>query len=127
MIDELTQSVNHIYGFKVIDGQTHSPKIDFPQFVRDRLNFFIKYTEDGMTFIGCLEAVLGHDEEECKRDFELGSYEEWMPVTDEFKAWRDTYLPRDREIAVAILYGFEGCYDGEVTDPNQVKLFESED
>lgn len=127
MTDELTQSMNHIYGFKVKDGKTHSPKIDFPQFVRDRLNFFIKYTEEGMTFIGCLEAVLGYDEEERKKDFEIGAYEEWMPVTEEFKQWRDTYLPRDRELAVAILYGFEGCSGSEETNPNQVDLFEKED
>ncbi|WP_420999966.1 hypothetical protein ACOJIU_11910 [Carnobacterium maltaromaticum] len=119
MSDELTKSMNHIYKFKIEDGKVKPPTIDFPEFVRERVRFFGKYSESGMNFLGALNLIFAYDEQESKKEFELGAYEDWMPVTDEFKEWRTSISSlRQMEVAVALLYGFEGI-DNEEESENE--------
>lgn len=113
-MDELTKSLNHIYKFEIENEKVKPPTIEFPDHVKDRVNFFCKYIIDGLTFIGCLNFILAYDEEEQKKEFEIGAYEDWMPISQEFKEWRDMVgVLRDQELAVAILYGFEGMETDE--------------
>lgn len=113
MSEELTKSMNHIYKFEIENGKVKPPVIDFPEFVRERINFFAKYIDDGLTFIGCLNFILAYDEEEQKKEFDFGAYEDWMPATEEFKLWREVTSLRQMEIAVALMYGFEGIDNRE--------------
>ncbi|WP_249274445.1 hypothetical protein [Candidatus Enterococcus clewellii] len=109
-METLKQSMKNIYGFQIVeeDGKQSIklPEAVMPEFVKERIRFFTKYREDGMNFFGCLNCILAYDEEEWKKEFAFGAYEEWLPVTEEFKQWRDTYhADRGGEVAVAILYG----------------------
>lgn len=105
-------SMDNIYRFKLNEeGQPIPPDVKLPKFVVERLNYFYPLQEEGLTFMGVLEMVLANDEEQAKKDFLFGAFDEWLPVSDEFKKWRDDY-PLSKfhqmEIAVAILYGYVG-------------------
>lgn len=109
-LDDISISFKNIWGFEIVevDGEQkiQPPKAIMPEYVKERVRFFTKYRENGMTFYGCLNCILAYDEEQQKKDFDFGAYEDWFPVTQEFKEWRDLCLTdRAGEIAVAILYG----------------------
>lgn len=109
--EKMQPSLDNIYKIEVKDGEAKLPRPKLPDCAVERLNYSMPMLEDGMTFLGILNCVLAEDEEKVKKDFSMGAMDEWMPVTDEFKKWRDDY-PMSRyhqmEIAVAIIYGFEG-------------------
>lgn len=109
-LETMKQSMANINGFSIIeeDGKqkVKAPDMVLPQYAIDRIKFFRKYMEDGLSFYGCLNFILAYDEQESQKEFGYGAYEEWVPVTEEFKNWRDEYFAkRDAEIAVALLYG----------------------
>lgn len=115
-LDTIKQSYKNVYGFEIVNengvDKIQPPEAIMPECVKERIRFFTKYREDGMSFYGCLNCILAYDEEEWKKDFDFGAYEDWLPVTEEFEKWRDTYFAdRAAEVAVAILYGT--CEEGE--------------
>ena len=102
--EKMNKSLSNIYGFKVEDGKVQPPSFELPDYVWERVKFFTKYFEDGMTFYGCLNLVLAYEEEDCKQKFLFGATEEWLPVSEDFKKWRDEYAMREMELAAVILY-----------------------
>nr|DAJ11194.1 MAG TPA: hypothetical protein [Caudoviricetes sp.] len=110
--EKLTKAMNNIFKFTIIDddgkNKVQAPQMDLPKSVRERIKFFGKYAEDGLSFLGCINLILAEDEEQCKKDFEIGAYEEYLPATEEFKQWRDEpslHSLHQMEIAVALMYG----------------------
>jgi hypothetical protein len=113
--EKMSPALDNIYKFEIKDGIAIPPKPQLPDFVVERLNYFVPFQKDGLTFMGVLEMVLAEDEERAKKDF-FGGGTGWLPVTDEFKKWRDDYpfcLYHQMEIAVAIMYGFVGQEESE--------------
>ena len=115
-LDTIKQSFKNIWGFTIVEEngeqKIKAPEAIMPEAVKERIRFFTKYREDGMNFHGCLNCILAFDEELQKKEFAFGAYEDWLPLTQEFIEWRDTYFAdRSGEVATAILYGT--CEDGE--------------
>lgn len=109
--EKITPCLNNIYKFEIKNGNAMPPEPKLPDCVVERLNFFMPMREEGMTFLGILNCVLAIDEEQAKKDYSFGAVEDWLPVTDEFRKWRDDYpasVYHQMEIAVAILYGYVG-------------------
>lgn len=112
MSEKLLKAMNNIFKFTIIDddgkNKVQAPQMDLPESVKERIKFFGKYSEDGLSFLGCIDLILAEDEEKCKKDFEIGAYEEYLPATEEFKQWRDEpglHSLHQMEIAVALMYG----------------------
>ncbi|MGG5359360.1 hypothetical protein [Enterococcus sp. DIV0240a] len=112
MRDETKKSFNNVYGFKIVEedgkNEIQSPRMDLPECVKERIKFFGKYSEDGLSFSGCIELIMAEDEEKAKKEFESGAYEDYLPASEEFKQWRDEIALRNlhqMEIAVALIYG----------------------
>jgi hypothetical protein len=112
MSDELKKALNNIYKFTIIEedgkNKVQPPQMELPESVKERIKFFGKYSEDGLSFLGCINLIMAEDEEECKKDFEIGAYEDYLPATQEFKQWRDEPILHSLhqiEIAVALIYG----------------------
>ncbi len=102
---------DQIYRWFYEGGKIHPPKMDLPKAVKERLEFFLDQTDFGLTYLGCLEAVLAYDEEKVKKEIEMGG--DWLPVSKEFKEWRDgtgSELPyhssKEQIIALALIYGW---------------------
>lgn len=112
-------AINNIFGFEIVrEGESErvqAPRMNLPEAVKKRIDFFGKYAEDGLSFLGCLRYIMAvEDEEELKKDFEYGAYEDYLPASQEFIEWRDeigTHRLRDMEVAVALIYGFGGGDD----------------
>ena len=122
MSEKIRTACNNIYGFRVVEeeeiNKVSTPRMNLPKVVKERIIFFRKYLDDGMTFTGCLRMGMAvEDEKELKMDFEAGSYEDYLPATEEFKKWRDEFALsqlHEMEIAVALIYGL-----GEEAEWNQ--------
>ena len=118
-LNGLSRSVKNIYGFKILDVDGEQiikpPKADMPEEVKKRIRFFTKYREQGLMFLSCLNFILAYDEVEQKTSFESTAYEDWLPVTEEFRQWRDElFAEREAEVAMAILFGT--CEEDERND-----------
>lgn len=112
MSEKIRTACNNIYKFTIVEENgkniVHAPKIELPECVKERIRFFGKYAEDGLSFLGCLELIMAEDEEKAKHDFGIGAYEDYLPASKEFKQWRDDIALRNlhqMEIAVALIYG----------------------
>lgn len=112
MSEKLLKALNNIFKFTIIEkdgkNRVQAPQMDLPETVKERIKFFGKYSEDGLSFLGCIDLILAEDEEKSKKDFEIGAYEEYLPATEEFKQWRDEpglHSLHQMEIAVALMYG----------------------
>lgn len=84
-----------------------------PKFVRQRADFFAKQAGDGLSYIGALEATMAYEEDKAKKDIEIGGL--WLPVSDEFKNWRDDFLGygmKQMIVALYLIYG-KPLEDGE--------------
>lgn len=99
MSEKLSKAFNNIFKFTIIekDGENRvqAPQMDLPESVKERIKFFGKYSEDGLSFLGCIDLILAEDEE-------------YLPATEEFKQWRDEpglHSLHQMEIAVALMYG----------------------
>ncbi|EHQ8840035.1 hypothetical protein KWN51_002644 [Enterococcus faecalis] len=110
----INKTMNNIYKFTIVEengkNKVHTPKMDLPECVKERIKFFGKYAEDGLSFLGCIELIMAEDEEKLKQDFEFGSYEDYLPASEKFKKWRDEiglYSLHQMEIAIALIYGLE--------------------
>ncbi len=112
MNKQISTAMSNIYKFTVFEedgkNKVRAPKMDLPEFVKERIKFFGKYSEDGLSFLGCINLIMAEDEEKAKKEFEIGSYEDYLPASEEFKQWRDEIALRNlhqMEIAVALIYG----------------------
>ena len=104
--EDLNTTLSNIYGFTIDEnGKVNSPKMKLPVFVSERINFFSKYFEHGLTFAGALELILACDEEAAKEKFDFVAYDDWLPVSKEFEEWRDHYALNQQVIAIALIYG----------------------
>lgn len=115
--DIMKPITNNIYGFKVKDNKVVPPMVKLPDSVVERINYFQPFREEGLTFIGLMNWILAYEEEKTKSDYETNiSVVDWLPVSNEFKHWRDSIEQMhfgEMQIAVAILYGYEGQADPE--------------
>lgn len=103
--NEVAKSIKNIYNFKIENG-IPVLRMDLPDFVKERIEYFRKERFNQLTFIGHLDCVLAYDEEDAKEEFMLNNEIDWLPVSEEFKEWRDTYQNiRQVEVATAIIYG----------------------
>lgn len=112
MNKQISTAMNNIYKFTIFEengkSRVHAPKMDLPECVKERIKFFGKYSEDGLSFSGCIDLIMAEDEEKAKKEFEIGAYEDYLPASEEFKQWRDEIALRNlhqMEIAVALIYG----------------------
>lgn len=96
---------NNIFGWKVKEGKAFPPDFEFPDCVWERIDFFAAEYENGLTFEGALRFTLAYDEKECKKDWSCGGASDWLPVTEDFKNWRDSIMDKSMELAVALIYG----------------------
>ena len=113
-MEKFTEAMSNVYGWKVVeeDGkQLCKLDIQLPDFVQKRIEYFILEAENGATFIGVLNWILENgDVEKLKEEFEYGSSRQYLPASDEFKAWINEFglmNIRQQEIAVALIYGSE--------------------
>jgi hypothetical protein len=113
--EKLKMSMTNIYHWTAEDNKPIPPDMKLPAAVIERIQHFTEFLEDGLTFQGAMQSVLAYDEEESKREFCFGMAEEyWLPVSEEFKEWRDEMNSmHEIEIAVAIIYGGFPKEEGE--------------
>ena len=93
---------------KVYGNDHRKTKIKLPKCVTNRLDWVREYMDEGLTFYGGYTAVLAYEEDQAREDFEFGGT--WLPVSDEFKAWRDEGFDRsfkEMQIALALIYAYE--------------------
>lgn len=115
-LDDLTEVYGNIYGFKIVkeggNDTIKPPKMNLPDFVKERIDYFASEMEDGLTFTGAFQAILASWETEEERNafiknWDFGSVKEWEDPSDEFVKWRDEFHSKaDMQVAVAIIYGF---------------------
>ncbi|MCY9806551.1 hypothetical protein OXT66_03175 [Lentilactobacillus senioris] len=107
-ISDYKNELKVIFGWSVDEenGKPKVPLIIFPDAVADRIKFFVDQMGDGLLFTGALNFIFAYDEERDKQDCEEGG--EWLPVSDEFKEWRDKHFADNHEIVVALgmMYGY---------------------
>lgn len=103
---DIKTSMRNVYGFTIKGDRVESPKMDLPDFVEERIKFFGKYSEEGMTYIGALTHVLAYgDHKELEMEFAFGATEEWLKPSEEFIEWRDLTPISEVVIATALIYG----------------------
>ncbi len=103
---DIKTSMKNIYGFTIKDNKIEAPKMDLPIFVEERIKFFGKYSEEGMTYIGALTHILAYgDHKELEIEFAFGTTEEWLKPSEEFIEWRDLTPMSEVVIATALIYG----------------------
>lgn len=108
-MNELIKAHNAVFGFEIVDGKIEPPKYDLPNAVKERIEYFGKQSEDGLSFFGCLSAILAYDEEECEKQYKLGATENWLPLTAEVKNWFNKMgTPGEMLVVVKLLYGLRG-------------------
>lgn len=105
-MDKMIEAHNAVHGFEIVNGKIEPPKYDLPDFIIERINYFAKHSGEGLTFYGCLSSILAYDEEECKKQYQLGAPDEWLPVSDEVKDWfYKMGVPGEMLVTVKLLYG----------------------
>lgn len=102
--DDMAKTIHNIFGWTANESQPVPPKFDLPDYVWDRVEFFSAGFEDGLTYTGCLKFVLAYDEKECEKLFRIGDPRPWLPVSEDFKKWRDQYAMREMELAAVLIY-----------------------
>lgn len=105
-MDKMIEAHDAVFGFEIVEGKIKTPKYKLPAAVKERIKYIGEESENGMTFLGCMNCVLAYDEESCKKEFLLGASKEWLPVTDEVRRWFDeTGTSGEMLVAVELLYG----------------------
>lgn len=103
---EIETSLKNVYGWKVVGSEATPPEMIMPQCAKDRIAHFWEFQEYGLSFLGCLKFILADDEEECKKEFEWGMGDDWLPPSEDFKLWRNRLRNmRELEVAAYLLYG----------------------
>ncbi|MEE8823719.1 hypothetical protein LASUN_13240 [Lentilactobacillus sunkii] len=105
--DLFKKAISSIYHWSIEGDKVKPPQIGFPPAVKARIAFFASQMEGGLLFSGALELILAYDEQQAKQKCEMGG--EWLPVSDEFRKWRDqpdfAQVFREEQIALALMYG----------------------
>lgn len=108
-------AINNIYKFKINEnGVAMPPEPEFPDCVVERLNYFMQFKEDGLSFMALMDFVLALDEAKSKKRFYQIYDMEWLPVSEEFMKWCTSFANAEfgqEQIAVAVLYGYVGYID----------------
>lgn len=108
-MDEVNKAVSGIYSWI----GNRAPKQDLPKCVRKRIDWVLRLVDySGLDFMGAMRAVLAQDD-----DFEIKdelSFD-WLPVTPEFRKWRDSYAYRtgEMQVAVELIYGTQEATDND--------------
>ena len=102
-IDSLKEKWDGIHAWSVKDGKVEPPKHTFPKAVKDRVDYFAEMSQDGMTFLGCLDCIFSDKKPD---DYDWGASKDWLPKSEEFKEW-ESQGPRlaQGEIAIYLLFG----------------------
>ena len=121
-MDRIKQTTQNIYVWTVgEDGKICPPEMVLPECVIERVHFFGKCMADGMRFAGVIDCIMAYDEQKMKEAFSAGAYEEWLPVSEEFKEWRDDWVMESlhqMEISVAVIYGMGQKIESRFKDEN---------
>lgn len=108
-IDEkFKKELQAIFSFKTENGHPVMPDGDLPGFAKKRCDWALGFVDMGLNFFGELELSLALDEEEAKKDFEVGAdIEDWLPVSEEFRGWiNDPYSSMHQmRVALYLIYG----------------------
>lgn len=105
-MDKMIEAHNAVFGFEIIEGKIRPPKYQLPILVKERIKYIGEESENGMTFLGCMNCIMAYDEEQSKKDFILGASKEWLPLNKEVKQWFDeTGTPGEMLVALELLYG----------------------
>lgn len=107
--DRILVSAKNILGWRINEkGKIQSPEIRLPQAVIERIQHFNRFYDEINVFYLQM-FVLAYDEAEAKALFCTQFLEKsWLPVSEDFKAWRDEMNnSHQTEIAVALIYGGE--------------------
>lgn len=83
-IDAFKERMDGVYGWSVKGDKVEPPKHTFPKAVKDRADYFAEMSQDGMTFLGCLDCIFSNEEPE---DYSWGASKDWLPKSEEFKEW----------------------------------------
>lgn len=106
MFEDYLKELRTINGWTIEGEKVKAPLLVFPDEVFDRISFFAEQMEDGLMFTAALDFIFAFDEERQKSNcLEGGS---WLPVSDEFKKWRDTNRPdlHQEQVALGLIYGY---------------------
>lgn len=106
-MDSFDELFNGVYGWKIKDSKCVPPDYPLPDCVNKRIKWAYHEIANGLTFLGVLTAIFAYDEEKTKKDWYLGAEQEWLPVSDEFRKWRDGVGPSMKQniVALIIIYG----------------------
>ena len=108
-VDEnFRQELQAIFAFKTKDGKTEMPDGNLPDFAKKRCDWALQFVDMGLNFLGELEFALALDENEAKKEFEVGaSVKDWMPVSEEFRNWiHGNYSSmRQMRVVLYLIYG----------------------
>jgi len=108
-MDSFEELMDGMYGWKVKDGEVDPPHYQFPQSVLERIHYFnfAPLWEDGMTFMGAMQFIIGGSE--AKRDYLKYGIGAWLPESDGFKKWYESWgkSARQQLIALALMYGYD--------------------
>ena len=107
--DRILVSAKNISGWRINEqGKIQSPEIHLPRAVIERIQHFNRFYEE-INVLYLQMFVLAYDEVEAKKFFcTQFSERSWLPVSEDFKAWRDEMNnSHQTEIAVALIYGGE--------------------
>ncbi len=108
-IERMKITMGNILGWEIDEkGSFQSPEIHLPRAVIERVQHFKKFYEEINDFYLQM-FILAYDEVEVKKLFcTQFSEKKWLPVSEDFKAWRDEVNDcHPTEIAVALIYGGE--------------------
>lgn len=105
-MEKMIEAHKAVFGFEIVDGKVAPPKYDLPKCMKERIAYIGSESENGMSFLGCINCIFAYDEEESKKDFQLGASKEWLPVSQEVRKWIDeTGTPGEMLVALELLYG----------------------
>ncbi len=101
----VNEMLRGIYGWSVKDGKVVTPKYEFPEEFKKRIDYFGEYMGDGLTLTGALQAIFAsNDDKKAIADFEWGGA--WLPQTKETQEFIDnSFSIVHCLVAAHLLYG----------------------
>lgn len=91
--DTFEKTMNSIYKWSIKDGKIDPPKSELPECIKERVRWLLSLANNdyipGISFLGQIESVLPDpdEEEKHKKDWESGSFTDWLPLSDEYKQY----------------------------------------
>ncbi len=101
----VNEMLSGIYGWSVKDGKVVTPKYEFPEEFKKRIDYFGEYMGDGLTLTGALQAIFtSNDNKKAIEEFEWGGA--WLPQTKETQEFIDnSFSIIHCLVAAHLLYG----------------------